>query len=223
MRLHRSYGGCHGDITALDWSADSSWIAVAAKDLCARCCHPITCALTAVHGTKASVFSQCSSELSSQNQTWRCPRSALVNAWIPGVNLRAPIAPPAGPQCCLSCRVFSLNPIDGYKPPTLAGHRDVPVAVFFTGPRPAPPMHPSPALHAGTPCTDRSSALCLLPSWCHARRVPVSSMLMASDMRQVLPWSPEPGPVERRHPPCSPSRATVLSSCGTSPSLQARR
>ena len=37
MRLHRSYGGCHGDITCLDWSADSSWIAVAAKDLCARC------------------------------------------------------------------------------------------------------------------------------------------------------------------------------------------
>ena len=30
-------------------------------------------------------------------------------------------------------RVFSLWPIDGYKPPTLAGHRDVPVAVAFTG------------------------------------------------------------------------------------------
>ena len=37
MRLHRSYGGCHGDITCLDWSADSSWVAVASKDLCARC------------------------------------------------------------------------------------------------------------------------------------------------------------------------------------------
>ncbi|KAK9810682.1 hypothetical protein WJX73_010596 [Symbiochloris irregularis] len=65
MRLHRTYGGCHGDITCLNWSADSSWVAVASKDLCAR--------------------------------------------------------------------VYSLQSIDGYKPPTLAGHRDVPVAVAFAG------------------------------------------------------------------------------------------
>ncbi len=37
MQLHRTYGGCHGDIAALDWSADSQWIAVASKDLTARC------------------------------------------------------------------------------------------------------------------------------------------------------------------------------------------
>jgi len=36
MQLHRTYGGCHGDIAALDWSADSQWIAVASKDLTAR-------------------------------------------------------------------------------------------------------------------------------------------------------------------------------------------
>ena len=37
MQLHRTYGGCHGDIAALDWSADSQWVAVASKDLTARC------------------------------------------------------------------------------------------------------------------------------------------------------------------------------------------
>lgn len=37
MQLHRTYGGCSGDITSLDWSEDSEWIAVASKDLSARC------------------------------------------------------------------------------------------------------------------------------------------------------------------------------------------
>ena len=36
MQLHRTYGGCHGDIAALGWSADSQWVAVASKDLTAR-------------------------------------------------------------------------------------------------------------------------------------------------------------------------------------------
>lgn len=30
-------------------------------------------------------------------------------------------------------RVFSMKPIDGYRPPTLSGHRDSPIAVFFAG------------------------------------------------------------------------------------------
>lgn len=37
MQLHRQYGGCSADITSLDWSDDSQWIAVASKDLSARC------------------------------------------------------------------------------------------------------------------------------------------------------------------------------------------
>jgi periodic tryptophan protein 2 len=36
MKLHRSYGGCHDDITALDWSPDSQFVAVACKDMTAR-------------------------------------------------------------------------------------------------------------------------------------------------------------------------------------------
>lgn len=36
MQLHRTYGGCHADIAALAWSADSAWVAVASKDLTAR-------------------------------------------------------------------------------------------------------------------------------------------------------------------------------------------
>ena len=35
------------------------------------------------------------------------------------------------------CRVFSLDPIEGYRPPTLAGHRDALVGVFFAHPDPA--------------------------------------------------------------------------------------
>lgn len=36
MQLHRTYGTCHDDITCLDWSSDSLWIAVGAKDLTHR-------------------------------------------------------------------------------------------------------------------------------------------------------------------------------------------
>ena len=32
----------------------------------------------------------------------------------------------------LITRVFSLNPIDGYRPPILSGHKDTPIAVYFT-------------------------------------------------------------------------------------------
>ncbi|KAI8469923.1 MAG: WD40 repeat-like protein [Monoraphidium minutum] len=64
MRLHRTYGGCHDDITALDWSPCGGFIAVASKDLTAR--------------------------------------------------------------------VFSLNPIPGYVPPILAGHKDRLVGLYFT-------------------------------------------------------------------------------------------
>jgi periodic tryptophan protein 2 len=64
MHLHRTYGTCHDTITALDWSSDSQFIAVASKDLTAR--------------------------------------------------------------------VYSLNPIPGFKPPTLSGHKDALVGVFFT-------------------------------------------------------------------------------------------
>lgn len=64
MELHRTYGQCHADVTALDWSSDSSWIVAASKDL--------------------------------------------------------------------ATRVFSMHPIEGYRPPTLTGHKDVTVAVHFT-------------------------------------------------------------------------------------------
>lgn len=63
MELHRTYGQCHADVVALDWSGDSCWIAAASKDL--------------------------------------------------------------------TTRVFSMHPIEGYRPPTLAGHKDTPVAVHF--------------------------------------------------------------------------------------------
>ncbi len=36
MQLHRTYGQCHSDILALDWSPDSQFIAVASKDIVAR-------------------------------------------------------------------------------------------------------------------------------------------------------------------------------------------
>lgn len=64
MQLHRTYGTCHDTITALDWSADSRFIAAASKDLTAR--------------------------------------------------------------------VYSLNPIPGWTPPTLSGHKAALVGVFFT-------------------------------------------------------------------------------------------
>ena len=60
MELHRTYGQCHTDITTVDWSADSCWLAVGGKDL--------------------------------------------------------------------SARVFSMQPIEGYRPPTLSGHREPLVA-----------------------------------------------------------------------------------------------
>jgi len=64
MELHRTYGQCHADVVAIDWSADGCWIAAASKDL--------------------------------------------------------------------TTRIFSMHPVDGYRPPTLAGHKDTPVAVHFT-------------------------------------------------------------------------------------------
>lgn len=64
MQLHRTYGTCHDTITAIDWSADSEFIAVASKDLTAR--------------------------------------------------------------------LYSLNPVPGWTPPTLAGHKDALIGVFFT-------------------------------------------------------------------------------------------
>ena len=41
----------------------------------------------------------------------------------------------AGASLDLTTRVFSLNPLPGYRPPTLMGHREAPVAVCFTPPR----------------------------------------------------------------------------------------
>lgn len=64
MQLHRTYGGCHDDITSIDWSADGLFMAVASKDLTAH--------------------------------------------------------------------VFSLHPIEGYSPPTLTGHKDGLIGVYFT-------------------------------------------------------------------------------------------
>ena len=49
---------------------------------------------------------------------------------------------------CL-CRIFSLNPVEGYKPPTLAGHKDALAGVFFGGKRAS-----QTALAIGTPGAD---------------------------------------------------------------------
>lgn len=68
MQLYRQYGGCHADITALDWSQDGLWLAVVSKDLAAR--------------------------------------------------------------------VYTLHALEGYRVPTLSGHKDTPVGVFFAS-RPA--------------------------------------------------------------------------------------
>ena len=38
--------------------------------------------------------------------------------------------------CFSICRVFSLNPIQDYIPPTLTGHRSTPVGVFWAGTQP---------------------------------------------------------------------------------------
>ena len=67
MQLLRSFGGCHSDIVAMDWSADSKWIAVGSHDLTAR--------------------------------------------------------------------LFSSEPLPGFTPPTLTGHKAVLVAVFFASPQ----------------------------------------------------------------------------------------
>ena len=52
------------------------------------------------------------------------------------------------------CRVFSLDPIEGYRPPTLAGHRDALVGVFFASPNPA-----AAAPHADLLTVSRDGAL----------------------------------------------------------------
>lgn len=67
MHQLRSFGGCHADIVAIDWSADSKWIAVGCKDLTAR--------------------------------------------------------------------LFSAEPVPGFTPPTLTGHKDALVSVFFASPQ----------------------------------------------------------------------------------------
>ena len=36
MALHRTYGQCHADVLAIDWSPDSQFLAVASKDITAR-------------------------------------------------------------------------------------------------------------------------------------------------------------------------------------------
>ena len=43
MQLHRTYGHCHADVLDLDWSPDSRFIAVASKDIVARCVHGVNC------------------------------------------------------------------------------------------------------------------------------------------------------------------------------------
>jgi len=42
MELYRSYGGCHADISSVDWSDDSFWITASSKDLTARQAAPLT-------------------------------------------------------------------------------------------------------------------------------------------------------------------------------------
>jgi hypothetical protein len=44
---------------------------------------------------------------------------------------------------CQLRRVYSLNPVEGFRPPTLTGHKDTPVAVYFPGmqlPCPSPQL-----------------------------------------------------------------------------------
>ena len=47
MELHRTYGGCHADITDVSWAPDGSCVLVAASDITARIftLHPVPGAL----------------------------------------------------------------------------------------------------------------------------------------------------------------------------------
>lgn len=36
-------------------------------------------------------------------------------------------------------RVFSLDPVENFRPPVLTGHKDTPLAVFWAGAPPPPP------------------------------------------------------------------------------------
>ena len=44
MQQYRVYGGCHDDITSIDWADDSFWLVVASRDLTVRYYSSVTCA-----------------------------------------------------------------------------------------------------------------------------------------------------------------------------------
>ncbi|GFR41863.1 hypothetical protein Agub_g2644, partial [Astrephomene gubernaculifera] len=57
-----------------------------------------------------------------------CHTDVLDVAWSPDGNFIAAASKD------ITVRVFSLNPIPGYEPPTLAGHKDAIIGVFFSSP-----------------------------------------------------------------------------------------
>ena len=49
LQLHRSFGGCTGSISAIDWSADAQWIVAGSRDLTCRCLTALPRASTPMH------------------------------------------------------------------------------------------------------------------------------------------------------------------------------
>ena len=167
MRLHRAYGGCHDDVTCLDWSPCGQFIAVGSKDLTVR---------------KSGGGGGGEGRRTLMLLHWRLPARWLA-LWL----FFAPPARPMGrlqlhttlshpitphhtpithhttrqshippPPHPTQARVFSLNPIPGYAPPTLAGHKEALVGVFFTSEatRAAAALAGQPATHLYTVSRD---------------------------------------------------------------------
>ena len=66
--------------------------------------------------------------VASKDLTARCVLMATSHQQIPAIWLATDRL--MHESCC---RVFSLNPVEGYRAPTLAGHKDNLVAAFFAG------------------------------------------------------------------------------------------
>lgn len=131
MQLHRTYGGCHGDVTSLDWSEDGRWIAVASKDLSARCAHDVLTGICNPH-----ICTACGHALARCACPWRMPHCNSASRLPHG--LSSTLSLPPNVWMSLFCiRVFSLHPLEGYRPATLTGHKDTVVAVFWAGARAA--------------------------------------------------------------------------------------
>jgi hypothetical protein len=114
MQLHRTYGGCHDDVTCLDWSECGQFIAVGSKDLTvSRAAGWLVVWCMSTCETTAGVQTVASGE------DCKLINSTSSTRPTPTLNPR-------------QARVFSLNPIPGYAPATLAGHKEGLTGIFFT-------------------------------------------------------------------------------------------